>query len=185
MAATGLGRATVYLYVKDHPLRADELKEKRRQIIAAARSEIVPKDDDVPSNPFYEDYVQNVRTTDQKGSYAEQVVILRAMQKGLVHYAPGVAGGKADMMLLNPKSGKVYKVQVKTARKYKWGQPISNLKARVGKTTAKYRRCDFDIYVSYDPRHDRCYVYHFDEVDRNKTHVSVSKEHLERWDKLA
>lgn len=185
MSATGLGRSTVHAYVKDLPLSSDELKERRKAIIADARSKIPVKEDDVPTNPLYELYCKNVVTKDQKGSFSEQAVATRAVLHGMQVFNPVVAGGKADFVLLNSKTGRLFKVQVKTAQKMKWGQPIAKLCARKGSGTSRYKASDFDAYILYDPRHDRFYIYLHEELTHLKSAVTVSKNHLERWDKLA
>jgi hypothetical protein len=180
----GIAKSTVHLLVRDIPLKEEELRARRAATDVRRRGLIADSNLGTES-PFFKTIMERVKNTDQKGAVAEAAAIFRIKVWGFVPHFPLSPGGKSDIIVFIPDTGKTVRLQVKCVRRYKNSLPYGNLGSRRnGKMGVRYAESDFDFYVGYDYREDVCYVYAMGELGNNKKSRSMLPDAAERWDKL-
>lgn len=121
----------------------------------------------------------------QVAKVSETAVMLRMLARGFNVFGSVFDGEKADW-IVETSSGKMVKIQVKTAVNASSGLPIISLShginSRLGRR--RYLRGDFDFIVGYDLFTDTAYVWSWNELEELKATVSICEEAKERWDKL-
>lgn len=184
---TGVGISTISLTLRDYPLTDDELKVRRERTLKLARKANMARAQchRVVDGKFWEAIQVRAKTTDQRGAIAEAAVIFRMKVWGFVPHIPMCPGGKSDVIVSIPETGRHHRVQIKCVRRGTYGSPHCSLKSRRdGASSVRYGHDDFDFFVGYDLREDICYVFRYAEIKRFKSHLSVSTEAIERWDKF-
>lgn len=185
--ATGIGISTISLTLRDYPLTDDELKVRRGHTLKLARAANMARAQShrVVDGRFWESIQARAKTTDQRGAIAEAAVIFRMKVWGFVPHIPMCPGGKSDVIVSIPDTGRHHRVQIKCVRRGTHGSPYCSLKSRRGGVSSvRYGHDDFDFFIGYDLREDLCYVFHYSEIKRFKSHLSVSIDAIERWDKF-
>lgn len=184
---TGVGISTISLALRGYPLTDAELKVRRHATLEAARTVNIAKAQSRRGSDekYWEAIQRCAKTTDQRGAIAEAAVIFRMKVWGYVPHIPMCAGGKSDVIVSIPQTGEHYRVQVKCVRRGLHGNPHCSLRSRrEGNSSVRYGHDDFDFFVGYDLREDVCYVFRYPEIKGLKSHLHVSPDAAERWDKF-
>ena len=121
----------------------------------------------------------------QVGKVAEAAIALRLLTWGFNVFGSVFDGDRTDWLVEVPATGKVWKIQVKTACGIK-GLPAVGLRhmPSTKKGNQRYLSGDFDFLVGYDLYTDTAYVWSWDEVASFKAAVTICPDAKERWDKL-
>lgn len=124
----------------------------------------------------------------RKGKVAEAAVIYRLALHEFDIFTAVAGTNKVDLLVWSCKTKKVYKIQVRLVMETGC-QPSIRLgsfpKMLDGKRKlVRYSAEECDFIVGYDLFTDTAYVYSLKELEEYKKHVTVSKIHAERWDKL-
>jgi len=123
----------------------------------------------------------------QIGKVAEAAVALRLLAWGFNVFGSIYDGDRTDWIVEVPSTGKVWKIQVKTAHKGSkmGGLPYIVLQHGAGwNRRQRYLQGEFDFIVGYDLYTDTAYVWSWDEVASLSTAVTICPDAKERWDKL-
>lgn len=120
-------------------------------------------------------------TSQQVAKVSETAVLLRLLTHGLSPFGSVFDGDRTDWLVETP-SGRVWKVQVKTAIRGRHGRPAVTLRRAQG--SRRYIAGEFDFIVGFDVFSDRAYVWSWAETQHLTCSVSCLEEACERWDKL-
>ena len=178
-------RSTIFGWIKEYPLTDEELS-KRLEIrkLPPKRTLQLEKD-----STLYKLANGRELSRNEKGLISEHAILMRLIAAGFIVMKPDSSQCIFDLLVFIKDENKYLKIQIKTARDAKWGQPYCSLKhtgpRKNGKITMiRYGKNDFDILVGYDWKTDSAYVFTEKEVEHLATAVSCKPEALERWDKL-
>lgn len=175
---TGASVGSVSTWVRDYPRTPDE--RKRRRPVAEVAAALIPGS--------YIASLVHLRKLSrlQVGKVSETAVLLRLLAYGYNVFGSVFDGDTADWVVEVPLTGRIVRVQVKTARTQAVGAPTVDLThGRSTKRGARrYGPDAFDFIVGYDIFSDKAYVWAAGEVAHLSSAVSVTAEHAERWDKL-
>jgi transcriptional regulator with XRE-family HTH domain len=177
----GVSKGSISKWLRGHPLTEQEIADRQNRIQRGK----APKKYRGIESKFYDSVRGEDLTRQRKMKIAEVAVLFRLVLHGFVVYGSMFDGDKADWVVESPK-GKALRIQVKWARESKkYGLPFIRLTCTKGHNQGRrYQRGEFDFIVGYDLLTDTAYIYSFDELEQNKTIVTISDEHAERWDKL-
>lgn len=187
-----LSQGTVSLWLRGKPL---SLEERAARATRAGRSRTgwkKPTPAPTVAGHFAALLAGKSFTRQQKGAIAETAVLLRLQLAQLEAFRPAADGARIDWIVVDPKTGRTSKVQVKWAKKEKHGLPVVPVCCHMGAKNSirkaavrrKYTDAEVDFLVGYDLYTDSCYVWSWAEVKAYATMISVSADALERWDKL-
>lgn len=132
-------------------------------------------------------------TTQQLGSISETAVLFRLQLHQFDVFMPASDGSRIDWLVVDPATGRSFKVQVKTVSTTKPGHGLPRVSLRCavgtknGNGPGKYRRytdAEFDFIIGYDLMEDVCYVWSFEEIGHLSSGITIRHEAAERWDKL-
>lgn len=183
-AATGVPVATLSKVLSDIPLSAKELAARRvtaleRRLAENRETRLARR------SKFFDAIEKRVKSTDQKGAVAEAAAIFRMKAWGLVPHLPLCQGGKSDIAVYVPDTGRLLRVQIKWAGRANRGVPTIPLRSEDGgKRGIRYAHNAWDFLVGYDAQEDICYVYSADELVGHVATKTPSDDAAERWDKL-
>jgi hypothetical protein len=181
---TGVPIAILSEVLSDIPLSSKELETRRAAAIEMRR--VGKVESALARRSKFADIIQSrVSSTDQKGAVAEAAAIFRLKAWGLVPHLPLCQGGKSDIAVYVPDTGRLLKVQVKWAGRSDRDVPRIPLRSEsCGKRGVRYAHDAWDFLVGYDALEDVCYVYAAHELDGNVNTKTPSDDAAERWDKL-
>ncbi|HEC84621.1 MAG: hypothetical protein DRR08_29350 [Candidatus Parabeggiatoa sp. nov. 2] len=174
----GVSKSSVSLWLSECPLSEEEKRERMREANLGNQHGKKPLRE--PSKLYRASEVESL-TTSQKGDIAEYAVAFRLAVHGFSIHKPYSSGG-VDWLAENPKTGKIFRIEVKWASKAKEGLPFIRLTR--SSNGQRYDNNYFDFIVGYDFYSDTAYVYSFSEISKNKTIITISETAAERWDKL-
>ncbi len=122
----------------------------------------------------------------QVGKVAEAAVALRLLTWGFNVFGSAYDGDRTDWLVEVPSTGKIWKIQVKTACGVKGALPAIGLRhvPSTKKGNQRYLSGDFDFLAGYDLYTDTAYVWSWDEVMHLKAAITICPDAKERWDKL-
>jgi len=124
----------------------------------------------------------------QVGKVSEAAIALRLLTWGFNVFGSVFDGDRTDWIVEVPSTGKVWKIQVKTAHEgiQRSGLPSIGLKHRPSpkKGYQRYLPGEFDFLVGYDLYTDIAYVWSWGEVTHLNNSVTICPDAKERWDKL-
>jgi transposase len=175
----GVSKGSVSLWLRDCPLSEEEKRERMRE--PNLGNQHGKKSFEEEPSKFYRASEVESLTTSQKGDIAEYAVAFRLAAHGFCIHKPYSSGG-VDWLAENPKTGKIFRIEVKWASKAKEGLPFIRL--RRSSNGQRYDKDYFDFIVGYYFYSDTAYVYSFSEISKNKTIITISETAAERWDKL-
>lgn len=172
---TGVPKGTLSNWLNDLPLTEEEKNQKRHVPL--------PKSQGIESK-WSKTFDKNDFGKNQKGKIAEAAILFRLFLNNLSPYGSLFDGEKADWVVVNSKSNKTFKLQVRWAKKYKTGLPVISLTrtTKAGKRT--FKEGDFDFIVGYNFYNDTAYVFSYDEVKNYSQAISVREDAAEAWHKL-
>lgn len=113
---------------------------------------------------------------------SEAAVLFRLALHGFDVSASVFDCAREDWVVHLPGSRLSARLQVKTARRGRYGNPVVSLR-RSGDHT-RYAAGDFDFIVGYDLRLDTAFVFSEAEVSKLRCAVSANDHAAERWDKI-
>jgi transcriptional regulator with XRE-family HTH domain len=179
-----ISQSTASGWLRKYPLRKSELKERMSKAGGSTKGKKNKNNlRNCDSSHLY-GLVAGKLKRHQKAKVSEAAVTLRLLLQGCSVYSSVFDGDKFDCVVATPK-GKLLKVQVKSTRIAKHGNPIISTTCSDGRGKHRpYRKEEVDIFVAYDLYLDRAYVYTFAEVRKRKGIITVSLDAEERWDKL-
>jgi transcriptional regulator with XRE-family HTH domain len=181
---TGLPKGTISVWLRGHPLHKDEVRKRLQE--AGALSAVLRKKDRGKESILYQVVRANNLNSIQIAKVSEAVVLLRLLTHGFAPFGSIFDGDRTDWLVEIPQTGKIWKIQVKTAYNVDVGLPFVSIRYghnRIG-GARRYKEGDFDFLVGYDVFTDSCFVWSWEDVSHLKTGVTVCPEALERWDKL-
>ena len=120
----------------------------------------------------------------QVAKVSETAVLLRLLAQGFNPFGSVFDGDKADWLVETPATGKVWKVQVKTAKQGATGLPTVALTYAHGRGHHRYKKGDFDFLVGFDLFTDTAYVWSWDDVADHKASITIHPDAAERWGKF-
>jgi hypothetical protein len=178
-AKTGASKGSLSSWLREFPLTHDEKKARR------VGPPVPQKKDRGEESEIHRIVRVSKLNGVQVAKVSETAVMLRMLVRGFNVFGSMFDGEKADWVV-EIYSGKIFKVQVKTAKQGKHGLPSVELthgnSSRLG--SQRYVEGDFDFIVGYDIFTDTAYVWSWNEVAHLKTAVSVSENSRENWDKF-
>ena len=179
---TGASKGSLSLWLRDHPLTEAEKKAKRER----GRKGGNPKKDRGVESEIHRVVRSNNLNGIQVAKVSETAVLLRLLSQGFNPFGSMFDGDKADWLVEIPQTGKIWKVQVKTARWLSSGLPTVELSSGAGHRNGRkrYQQGDFDFIVGFDLYTDTAYVWSWGEVEHLKTSVTICPEAEEKWEKL-
>jgi hypothetical protein len=183
-ARTGVPIAILSKVLSDIPLNSRELEARRTAAIKERCAEKVARS--LARRSKFADIIRDrVKSTDQKGAVAEAAAIFRLKAWGLVPHLPLCQGGKSDIAVYVPETGRLLRVQVKWAGRADRDVPRIPLRSEDGgKRGVRYAQDAWDFLVGYDAVEDICYVYAAHELNGNINTKTPTDDAAERWDKL-
>lgn len=175
----GISKSTASNWLREHPLKQKTLRDRMSQAGGDKKSHKNLRNCE-PSH--LHSLVVGKLKRHQKAKVSEAAVTLRLLLQGCSVYSSIFDGDKFDCVVATPK-GKLLKVQVKSTRVAKHGNPLIKVTCSDGRGKHRpYKKEEVDILVAYDLYLDKAYVYTFAEVRKETITVSPAAE--ERWDKL-
>lgn len=170
-----ISKATMHEWLKDLPLTD---KEKSDRMFMAGKK--TKKDPGVESKHY--SVIKGLQLSGaHKNRIAESAILFRLALYGLVSYSSIFDGEKFDMLVYSPLKDKIWKVQVKWARKGKHGLPTIRLMCANGR--AKYRKYlakEVDFFVAYNLFTDTAYVIPYDKTE-DKGVITINKNFEEAF----
>jgi hypothetical protein len=189
-AQTGVSRGTLHYWLKDLPLTEEELAARRG--VACGKGHKSPLRQPRKYQPgapskFMTMVTGGDLTRDRQARISESAVQFRLVIAGLNPFGSPFDGERTDTLVENPVTGRIVKVQVRTAQKGHHGLPFISLERKLyggvrGK--CRFKKDDFDFIAGYDLHTDTCYVFSWDETEGLKRTITVRPDAAERWDKL-
>lgn len=184
---TGVAASTLSRWLKNHPLDPSEVWDRMR-INGRASTGRLRKNRGIES-PLHQTVRARNLNSVQVAKVAEAAVMVRMLAQGFNVFGSVFDGDRTDWLVEVPATGKVWKIQVKTAsRSDGKGHGLPNVEIRHGASSKRggqrYEKGDFDFIVGFNLFTDTAYVWAWDEIEHLKTTVSVCPEAAERWDKL-
>lgn len=180
----GVSTGSVSMWLRDMPLTAEE--KHSRYVKNGQRTKERPKHSAItPSSKFHDWVNTNELTNNHKGKIAEAAAILRLSILQFDIYKSVFDGEKIDIVVQSPHNQEFIKIQVRWARKHRYGAKTIALTCSNGRNKfRRYTESEFDFIIGYDFEMDVCYVYSKDEVRHLKRQTSLQNECAESWDKL-
>jgi len=182
---TGASKGSISQWLRKYPLTKEELKERRQRNFArtrAVRSDFgQQKKDRGVESELHRIVRGNELDGNQVGKVSETAVLLRLLAHGFVPFGSPFDGDRADWVVEVPDTGRILKIQVKTAQQATTGLPT--LSIRRAHSKGKYEKGDFDIFVGFNLYTDIAYVWAWEEIE-GRCSVSICEEARERWDKM-
>jgi hypothetical protein len=176
-----VAKSSVSCWVRQHPLTEEE-KSLRSKL---AKRYVPPKKDHGERSKHFLSCDWENLSCQQRGRIAEQAILFRLSYLGLMYYRPNFDGDKIDCLVRVPENGNIHILQIRCVNKTQHGLPVILLTCTEGHNVRRrYKEGEFDFIAGYYLFNDTAYVYSFDEVANNKTTVTISPDHAERWDKL-
>ena len=179
---TKVARSSLSCWLRPYPLTEEEKKARSK----IAKRYITPKKSHGTESKHHRTVVGANLTSQQKGKIAEAAVLFRLFLHGFAAYKSPFDGDKTDFLVEVPETRRRLKLQVRwVTTPAKHGLPGILLTCADGHNKRRrYREGEFDFIVGYYLFNDTAFVFSYDEVLRNKTHVTIAEAHAERWDKL-
>lgn len=176
-AATGVAKSNLSVWLREHPLTAEEVRARRVD---------PPKKGRGAESALHVAVRGRTLTRQQKGRIAEAAVLLRLVLHGFSPMSSPFDGDRVDYLVEVPESRRILKLQVKWASSaHPNGLPVVPLRCTDGHNRARrLARDEFDFVVGYNLFTDTAHVWSFDDVVRNKRFVTVDAESAEAWHKL-
>lgn len=184
---TGVAKSTLSLWLRDYPLDKKLVRDRMRAN-ARKTNEKRPTGwyTELASSDYY-DYLQNWRSDRRVVmKISEAAILFRLAIHGFEVWPGFFDGTKVDFLVQSSPSSAVQKVQVRTTRKSsKHGVPQVSLLCSDGRTKSRrYRDDEFDFLAAYDLSTDKAFVWSSEELKQNSCTVSITREAMERWDKI-
>src|SRR5205085_10331755 len=181
-ALIGAARSSLSMWLKPYPL-TDEEKRVRSKL---AKRYVTPKKSHGEESKHNRTVVWRNLKPYHKGRIAEAAVLFRLALHGFNPYSSFFDGDKIDWIVQVPETGKILKLQVRCVNATgSHGLPNVLLTCAEGHDgRRRYKEGEFDYIVGYYLYNDTAYVFSFNDVKHIKTHVTVSEEYAERWNKL-
>lgn len=186
-ALVPVSKGSLSLWLKDHPLTDEELRERRQACGGRTKGLVHSKIKKAAKDPskWYEMANSSwgpsqKHNANQRGLIAEAAVLFRLTVNGFLPLRSIFEGHKADWLVDTGKS--VFKVQVKCVHRGQHGAPTVSLRTSGNKES--YLHTDFDYLVGYDLFTDVAYVFTWEDVKSCGTSVTVRSELAEAWWKL-
>jgi len=182
---TGASKGSLSYWLRGLPL-TDE--EKMAKVFARGHRGGIPKKERGEESDIH----RVVRASNLIGGkvarVSETAVMLRMLARGFNVFGSMFDGERTDWIVETP-SGKIAKVQVKTAIKGQNGMPFVPLTRGVNngcrvQHRSRYVKGDFDFIVGYDLFTDIAYVWSWNDVAHLSSSVTVCDGAAERWDKF-
>lgn len=179
-----VSKSTLSRWLKDYPLDSTEHREKYLEGQRRRSPGKTAKSLGKPSR-LYLSVDEKRLTRRDKAHVAEAAVLLRLCLHGFSVYGSPF-DGDLDDWIVRTFDGKLFKVQVKWAkRNLKHGLPIVSLVHQVSGESVRYVTGDFDFLIAYCLYTDSVYIWSFEELEGNKTSVTINDEAREAWSKLS
>lgn len=184
-----VSKGNLHYWLKDLPLTESEITERRSAAGAKGRKKINENRKYRPGPPskFRVMVTGSEMSKERMARISGSAVQFRLVLAGLNPFNSPFDGERTDILVENPVSGRVMKIQVKTVRRANHGRPFISLRRRdyaAKDGVCRYKVGDFDFIVGYDLHTDIAYVVSWGECEANKTAYSIRKDDAERWDKL-
>lgn len=178
--ATGISKGHLSEILRSYPLPAAVIKAK---CLAAKRGNN-RKDRGTPSKYFIGLDKTNL-TRHRMGKISEAAVLFRLALNGFNVFNSVFDGERCDFLVEVPSTGKILKLQVKTAKAGNSGLPTIKLTCYNGfMSQRKYVKGEFDFIVGYSIFTDEAFVYSFDELAYLSGTKTVTNDAKEAWNKL-
>lgn len=177
----GVSKASVSNWIRPYPLTPDERHE--RQASNGKQSGRIRRARKLRHESRLHRLLKGRPLTfHNKGKIAEAATLMRLTLFGFGVYGSPFDGDQLDWVVDTKQA--LVRVQVKWARRDKYGSPFARLRKAAGRGKSQlYQLGDFDFLVLYDLYTDACYVWSWEEV-KGKSSLSCADEAEERWDKL-
>lgn len=174
---TGLSVGTLSVLLRDYPLSKEEVFEKMSQ--SSLRNNPLRKYLP-PVSGFARQLEGEKLGTGRKGRIAEAAVALRLARLGYEIWRSMFEGSKVDFAVTRPASQRFIRLQVKWARRAKYGRPHVTIPNGEGKKVRHFKREYSDFIVAYDMESDTAFVLPA-EVCEGKWNKSCDEEYAEAW----
>jgi len=178
---TGVSKGSLSAWLRPHPLTEVEKAARVQHVMPPRR----PPRDRSPESELSKIVRGNTLNGQQVAKVSETAILLRMLAQGFNPFGSVFDGDRADWLVEVPDSGRIWKVQVKTAIH---GRGAPTVPLRRGHTSksgpSRYVKGDFDFIVGFDLHADRAYVWSWAEVQQRRCAVSTCPEACERWDKF-
>lgn len=196
-ARLGVSKGSASQWLREHPLPDEVLQQKQSARGSATRGRrkvCQPTTVQEVSTRFRDTVQGRTYTSHQMGALAETAVLFRLYLHQFEVFRSAADGAKVDWVVVDPKTGRTMKVQVKCVHKTREGRGLPTVSLRCADGTKngskpmkarRYREDEFDFIVGYDLRTDICYVWSHAETVSYRSAVTISEGAAERWDKLS
>lgn len=177
---TGISVATLSSWLRKYPLSKDRLQELKNRTLrySSSRRKTLP----AIREPCIK--IHGVLNSSRKMKISETAILIRLLYLNLHVFASPFDGERYDWVVETP-SKKFARLQVKTCRAGKYGQPFASLTKAVGHSIRKrYDDDDFDFIIGYDILSDTAYVWTKEDVKNNGAAISLSEFSKENWKPL-
>ncbi len=172
-AKTGLSVGTLSTLLRDLPLSSEEVFQKMS-------SSSVRNNPLRAYNPKQSQLAQALAgeqlTRERKGRIAETAVLLRLVARGYEVWHSQFDCHRVDWLVSRPAGDKYVRIQVRWARRQKWGRPLF-MTSKKNRSPLDKSVCDF--VVGYDLETDTAFVYPVEKV--GQTLQSCNPEYAEAW----
>lgn len=173
---TGISQGALSKILRDYPLTSQEVND--RKTTAARQSNHRRK-----YTPTLSKLAQLIAgrklTTIQKGQIAEDAVRLRLRALGYEILVPP-ENSRADLVITRFDSDRLVRLQVKWARRERWGRPYVNLRNSDGAKIRRVSRKTCDLVIGYDVETDTAYVMPISVCEGTNT-KSCDERYAEAW----
>lgn len=180
---TGVPMSTLHHWLREHPLTAEESREIRSK---APRYVAPKKKLTAPADGGLSFSATAGLAPSSLGLAGESAVKFFLAQRGLILAHPAGDGDVVDIYVRRPSGAKVAFLQARVASDppSRNGLPtISMRRYRKGQSNT-FKRGDFHFLVGFCRENGHCYVYSYDEVEKNRNSVSLRDEACNAFDKI-
>lgn len=174
---TGLSVGTLSTLLRDYPLSEEEVSERVSE--AAIRSNARRR-----YNPDRSKFAAMVEgenlSTQRKGQIAETAVRYRLHLLGFKVWEATAEGERVDCLVSRPGGNKYIRLQIKWAKRDKWGRPVFALRNGEHGKIRRLTQADCDFVVGYDLETDTAFVMPVD-VCEGKHRKACDPQYAEAW----
>lgn len=169
---TGISRGTASLLLRDHPLKPEEIADRRAYRTGRKYS---------PELSKLAEQVDRLNLgREQKGQIAESAVLLRLALRGYTVWRAVYDGSRVDWLVTRPRHRSHVRIQVKWARRGRQGRPFVVVLRRNSKRMVHIQETDCDFVIGYDLETDTAFVCPVQEIQA-KNRQACDPKYAEAW----
>ena len=184
----GVPKSTLSGWLRDYPLSSEEItiRCQKAAVTTTNQKRLRGDFDKGGESEIHKGVRANELNNVQIAKVSEAAVMLRMLVQGFNVFGSVFDGDRTDWLVEIPSTGKVCKIQVKTAYRGSAGKPSVSLRRGVGKwsESGRYVKGDFDFMVGYDIFTDTAYVWSWGDALDHQNSVSCQPDRKEKWDLL-